>query len=85
MDVHCGVEYDINTPPPAKARFGLWYRRCVRYFMTGENAEQALRYLEQDDRQTAFIQELKEDRFLSLKKDSNERGKGLGFYSGFEG
>jgi hypothetical protein len=61
MDVHCGMEYDINTPPPVRAKFGLWYRRRVRYFMTGENAEQAVKYLEQDDRLSAIIQKLQED------------------------
>jgi hypothetical protein len=58
MDIHCGMEYDINTPAPPRARFALWYNRRVRFFVKRENAEEAIKYLDYDERISAFIEEL---------------------------
>ena len=58
MDVHCGMEYDINTPAPGRARFALFYNRRVRFFVSRENAEQAIKYLNYDEKSSAFVEDL---------------------------
>jgi hypothetical protein len=52
------MEYDINTPAPARARFALLYSRRVRFFASRGNAEQAIKYLDYDEKRSAFIEDL---------------------------
>jgi hypothetical protein len=60
MNVHCGIEYHIETPGPPTAKFALRYGWHVRYFRHRENAEAALNMLPFEDREHATISKLED-------------------------
>jgi hypothetical protein len=62
MDVHCGMEYHIDTPSPPHAEFALRYGSYVRYFRRRENAELALNLLPLEDQERAGISKLEKNR-----------------------
>ena len=62
MDVHCGMEYFVDTPSPPHAEFALRYGPYVRYFKRWENAELALKLLPLEDQERAGISKLEKNR-----------------------
>jgi hypothetical protein len=68
MELHCGMEYYLDTPSPPDAKFALRYGPYVRYFKRRENAELALKLLQFDDQERAGISKLEENRSELCRK-----------------